>query len=180
VVAARKIFATAGFQGKNLELLAQHVPEKIAREWAEWIPRAKQIPHRFTRPFGYAWTVLEVDPYAHPPEITDAELPESPLELPEASSFGKGPAGELWREVIGELCGVTDRATLHKLIESRVLDYDCADDAIGLTIADPSGYVLNRITAALQRTITGITGKKCELVIVAEPGNVSVNPRGRG
>jgi hypothetical protein len=180
VTRARKIFSQAGFQGKNLETLAQRVPVEIAREWVEWIPRAQQIPHRYSRPFGYAWTVLEVDPYAHPPEITDAELPESPLEIPDAGSFGVGAAGELWREVISEMCAMADRDTMHKLIESRVLDYDCADDVIGLTIADPSGYVLNRITAALQRTITGITGKKCELVIVAEPGNTSVNPRGRG
>ena len=180
VAAAQKIFAEAGFQGKNLVTLAQHVPEEIAREWVDWIPRAKQIPQRYPRPHGYAWTVLESDPYAHPPVIDDADLPESPLEIPDAGSYGAGPAGELWREVIREMGAVADRATMQKLIESRVLDYDCTDQTIALTVSDPSGYLVRRITAALQRTVTGITGKKCDLHVVEEREGASPNPPGRG
>jgi len=179
VAAARKIFAEVGFQGKNLQILAERVPEEIAREWADWIPRAKQIPHRYIRPYGYAWTVLESDPHAHPPIIADADLPESPLELPDADTFGNGPAGELWRDVISDMCAATNRATMHQLIESRVLDYDCSDNTIALTVSDPSGYLLNRLTVALQRTVTGITGKKCNLVVVADRGDAAISPPNR-
>jgi hypothetical protein len=123
--------------------------------------------------------VLEVDPYAHPPEIADADLPESPLEIPDAGSFGVGAAGELWREVISEMCAMADRDTMHKLIESRVRGYDCAEQTVALTVSDPSGYLVKRITVALERTVTGITGKKCNLRVVADRGDATLNRPGR-
>jgi hypothetical protein len=91
-----------------------------------------------------------------------------------------GAAGELWREVISEMCAVADRDTMHKLIESRVLGYDCSDQTITLTVSDPSGYLLKRITAALERIVTGITGKKCNLRVVADRGDATLNRPGRG
>ncbi len=65
--ASEKIFASAGFQGKNLTELGARVDADTARAWANWAKVANRSEYR--NPIGYAWACLKADPRANPPAV---------------------------------------------------------------------------------------------------------------
>ena len=162
----REIFSAAGFRGKNLETLSERVAPDLAREWSAWVARAKQSD-QYRNPHGYAWTVLEAHPSAHPPALPGEAVAGSaePMPIPPAEAFGIGLAGELWHGVVCEMRAVLDDAHFRWLLASRVVEYAQVDDALALTIFD-GAHTLPRLREALERTASGISGKPCALSIV--------------
>lgn len=171
--AARKIFAEAGFQGPWLEDIARvPAPLERARVWASWTVLARRAPDQYPHPYGYVHKVYLTDPFAEPPPIaTTVEHPTLP-EVPDASVFGVGPAGQLWRETVAEAESSLRDREVTMLLETRAVDYDRVDGTVHLTVFDPSRYLLARIRELLTRIATGIAETVVELEIITETSNV--------
>lgn len=169
----REILQGGGFRGKRLEEIAGLVTEAEARSCVDWIAQAKRVPGRYREPYGYVYTLAKAHsiaalPAIEAPEVTDED---APVDIPGADVFGVGEAGRLWREVLCAMAHQVDPLRRQALYDSRVVEFESAATEVWLTVFDASpGHFLKRMEQTLGLTLSGITGKHCELTIVVEPG----------